>query len=465
MKDTNHLVDDSLTPDEMFIKTLKNIPHSKGTKDEIRWAAIIPLIGGFPLGVAKELQIKPEYIMSYPAFEGNDSNLLDYWEDVPYYQLNEDNNREIIRENREDLEKPLSLTKRKGCKKCKVNSVDIVVGTPPCAGLSMLNAQANDASVRGSEAAVNKWIFMSTDYVLNEIQPQVYLIENAPNAFSTMGRPLAEKLAEACEAAGYKLQLNKTSTHFHGLPQARHRTFYVITKGHLPKLTQDVTRRPSLTHFFNSVPDGVVPQEQKDMGKDIFDTKLMMKWATEVDKKYTLADFMNSNNPTYTSYLLENGILDAVVEIGKKYATVDETKLVASKRSDAAGNLRYLMHVQNKCGMGKGWWDGSPLNFVKRGYTSAIIAKQFWRIVHPDLDRFVCMKEDALLMGLPLDFNHIANHNHIAQNVPTFAAAAITRVAIKFVKGELEKTNWDFARFRNDTGQYIETISLQNPLF
>ena len=460
MKNHSELVDNSLEPKDFLIETLKNYKKPRGKK-AIRHAHIIPLIGGFPLGAVKELKSKPEFLISYPAFEWNDSSAVSYL-GVPYFQIDDNDNRTIIRENMKDLKNPTTF---KECK-CSKHQIDIVTGTPPCAGLSMLNAQAGDASVRGSDAEVNKWIYMSADYVLNEIKPSVYIIENAPNAFTKMGRGLADKLSEQVQKVGYKLQLFKTSTLLHGIPQARERTFYFITKGHLPKLHQVMQTRPDFSKYIRSIPEYAISAEQiadKIKSSDI-PNRPIFAWAKELG--FSLSDFLESDSVTYIQFILTNNLLDKMIEIGQKVATHEETQLPASKRTPEASALRMLEHIKKKKDMGKGWWDGSPLNFIKRGYTSAIIAKQFGRILHPDLDRFLVMDEDKTLMGLPLDFEVVTGtHNHIAQNVPTAPAAAIVSLGKEFVEGKLEKTAWDFARFRNDTGKYIETISPQSPLF
>ena len=67
-------------------------------KKEIKYAAIIPLVGGMNIGMEKALGEGkvPEWIVSYPEFAANDQLLLDYYDkrglDVPYHLIDSTSN-------------------------------------------------------------------------------------------------------------------------------------------------------------------------------------------------------------------------------------------------------------------------------------------------------------------------------------------------------------------------------------
>lgn len=78
--------------------------------ENIKWASIIPLIGGFPVGAEMAIGKPPDYVGSYTGFWGNDQHYIHYLNetrglDVPYINFSEDS----------------------GFK----HEVDIVVATPP----------------------------------------------------------------------------------------------------------------------------------------------------------------------------------------------------------------------------------------------------------------------------------------------------------------------------------------------
>lgn len=60
--------------------------------EEIKYSVIVPLVGGMAFGAEKATGKKPEYMLSYPAFEGNDSMLTEYWKDVPYHVIDPETN-------------------------------------------------------------------------------------------------------------------------------------------------------------------------------------------------------------------------------------------------------------------------------------------------------------------------------------------------------------------------------------
>ena len=52
------------------------------------FASIVPLIGGETIAMQNVSGKKPEYILSYSAFEANDNQLVEYYDNkVPYYHL------------------------------------------------------------------------------------------------------------------------------------------------------------------------------------------------------------------------------------------------------------------------------------------------------------------------------------------------------------------------------------------
>ena len=73
-------------------KNIKAIqPNGDGTKT-IKWASIIPLVGGHSIGSQMATGTKPEFLVSYPAFMSNDQHIRNYWPDVPYLLINPETN-------------------------------------------------------------------------------------------------------------------------------------------------------------------------------------------------------------------------------------------------------------------------------------------------------------------------------------------------------------------------------------
>ena len=58
--------------------------------NNMKYANIIPLIGGMTLGNIKATNNKPEFIVSFKdVFRDNDNHIVTYLNDVPYYDVSE----------------------------------------------------------------------------------------------------------------------------------------------------------------------------------------------------------------------------------------------------------------------------------------------------------------------------------------------------------------------------------------
>ena len=205
--------------------------------ENVKYAGIVPLIGGMMFGAEKATGKKPEYILSYPPFAGNDSMLMDYWKDVSYHVIDPDSNT---------VDKPLV-------------EVDFVSALCPCAGLSQLNNGKN----RGANATQNDWMYKTAEFVLEGMRPKVFWGENAPGLFGPVGEPVAEKLRAIGEKNGYSMTLLKTTTMLHGIPQNRVRSFYFFWKSETaPILNWYSVERPTLEQFLSGIDEYVSPEDK-----------------------------------------------------------------------------------------------------------------------------------------------------------------------------------------------------------
>ena len=97
--------------------------------DTIKWATMIPKIGGSAIGCYKATQSLPQYHLSYTSFKPNDSQLGRYWPQVPFFYLDKADHMGKL--------KPTS----------DYGNIDFVTAVCPCSGLSMLNT-AQSGKVR-----------------------------------------------------------------------------------------------------------------------------------------------------------------------------------------------------------------------------------------------------------------------------------------------------------------------------
>jgi site-specific DNA-cytosine methylase len=380
---------------------------------EINWAPVIPLIGGFPLGAMKAFNNNPKAIYSYSAFKKNDSHYVHYLNDIkrvatPYDLFDEE------------------YTPRQ---------IDVVVSTPPCAGLSQLNTGkkgSNKAS--GSCAMQNEWMYRSTQDAITHLNPKVIIGENAPALYTKMGEGVAENLYNIAKQNGYSVVLYKTSTYYHGLPQKRDRCFYFLFKSEKAPILNFYRNDlvANFTDYLKLVPNNASLQE--NIRKDVMHEPYY-NFLQHLYKKDDVRDEILEKAHTAHAYVVKNGLMDQFVEWAK---------------DNHEKGYKLGLHAKNKFADGKGVWDGSI--HVFKDHMNALIGRALMESIHPTENRSLNVREAMHMMGIPHDFELLGgrkNLNHIAQNVPTFTARDMCLEAGKFIRNQLQFADTDFLKINN----------------
>lgn len=346
----------------------------------IKHAAIVPLIGGLPLGQEKAFGSRPDYLLSYSPFSNNDSHLVNYYRDTPYILLDQGG--------------------------VHPHYVDVVGATCPCAGLSSLSTSAN------SEAAVNDWMITTAKYVLEEMKPRVFWGENAPRFAGEMGKPIVEKLRAIASKQGYTMSIYRTKSLLHGLSQVRERSFYFFWKGN----------QVPLFNYFDR-PNKRIEDAIREVPKDLTQQEVTNKKIPSKDDPYY----------RYVLEVLEGGIthqefvkkltksVDAMDWIEsktnyyevKKWMEANDYPKVAAKCQAIAEKLAAGGNIMRRSSV------------IPANYIGAFVGHLPTNLTHPDEDRYITYREGMSLMGLPYDFellNPSRNLNHICQNVPVTTA-------------------------------------------
>jgi len=376
--------------------------------EDLTWATIIPLIGGSAIGCFEATKKKPEYHLSYSAFNKNEEHLTSYWKDVPRVVLDEGN-----------------LIPNK--------QIDFVNSVCPCAGLSQLN-QSQDRNVRESR---NYWMYEAAKRVLGEVQPRVYWGENAPALFTKSGEYVREKLWLIAKQYGYSFSLYRTSTFKHGIPQKRLRTFYFFWKSDTPPILNWYDREcKNLKEYLDEVPQGCTHDDEHNI-KNIFE-------------EYPSYGFLlNKHNLSHEDFIQKFKINDSLHTAIRKHNMFDECIEWLKENHQDSKELKKLKHAKDKILAGKSFMDCSP-TFFSGDYSNAIVGRTLNSMVHPKECRGMSYRELMHMMGLPFDFNlQSDNLNHLAQNVPTCTARDMTLEVLKFLNNELQYHHEPFLKQDN----------------
>lgn len=389
--------------------------------NDYTYASIVPLIGGETIGMQNVFGKRPEYILSYSAFEANDSQLLNYYNrEVPYYLI--------------DKNQAPSLFK----------SVDVVNSVCPCAGLSSLSVSASSSS------STNDWMFETAKYVLGMVKPKVFWGENAPRLASKMGEPVVAKLRQIASEHGYVFSLYKTKSILHGLSQVRDRSFYFFWKDDscplMPYYQRDYEK------IEDTIRNAFVSDDDPMNGLANGDVPTLNPYyeyiLSEIHPGYTHKDIQN----TITRSL---NVMDYIENCGVSYDKV--AKWMREKGYERVANRCEIIHQK----LSSGGNIMRKLVSIPKDYIGAFVGHLPTQLTHPDEDRFLTIRECLHIMRMPKDFvlqGGRKNINMICQNVPVTTAEDMAQGILRYLNGQLDKMNSSFLLQdnRSQTMDYYE---------
>ena len=391
----------------------------------MEYIAFIPLIGGMAIANEQATGKKPKYVLSYKAFEKNESNLKAYWPDVEWKILDAETN---TIEDEPDY-----------------SDIDFVSSVCPCAGMSVMS------SSHSADSDTNNWLYKAADYILGKIQPKVYFGENAPGLYSDNNIKVANKLREFADKYGYSFTIYKTDTRLHGLPQRRVRTFFFFWKGDkCPEM--EYFNNPTDKPFEEWILDKNVGTHSEIPKRSPLDDFAVFKYIyeTHCDSDYTkYVDFFKKINDTHRitvghDYLGTYNEWPQFIEWLKNDEMGNKSLSATGKRT----HLNLAEYRWDKVQRGLRFYSDEPALYFN--YTAAVTGKNVELMLHPTEMRYLTWRETMAIMGLPTDFKVTTNNiAHITQNVPVCTAKDMTDQAIKFIKGQLKMTDFKYLKQDN----------------
>jgi site-specific DNA-cytosine methylase len=301
----------------------------------------------------------------------------------------------------------------------------------------MLNTggNKNESMARGADAHQNRWLYISAEIALSKLKPKVFFGENAPGLFNEGAKDVVENLYNIAKKYNYSLSVIKTDTRLHGVPQRRVRTFYFFWKSEFAPIINWYERsKKSLDEYLKEIPaeaslQNVYPYKSMDLIND-FSYKFMK----------------NKFGNNWRKELLERGF-SSIFKFLEKEKLYEEALQYAIDTKNERGQ-KYFSYNLEKLSQGKGYWDSSPHVYTE--HVNAVISKNMCCTVHPTEERYMNIRENMHLMGLPHDFQVDEKKvSCITQNVPVNTASDMVREAKKFINNELRLSNVDILKQDN----------------
>lgn len=400
----------------------------------MKFATIVPLIGGMTIAPKQVLGKDPEFFLSYKPFADNEKILKHNFPKVPHYLLD--------------------TPDREGFDVSKHQDLDFVTALCPCAGLSLLSAGSLE-----HRTMMNQWMLNSARLVLSEVKPRVFWGENAPALYTNRGKEVREELYDIAKANGYSMSLYYTNTMLHGIPQSRKRSFYFFWRDtNVPIFEYFKKPERQLGEYLSEVPKDSLHHKAEDIDamteklmKDPFIQFLQAKYngkGIEAMRKWL--NEANKNGSTMNSYMIRS---EQIAESNQWFL-----------ENGFDRHYRDTKRIMGKIADKKGFWDGSWPMYRADGIFSALIGRTFYAI-HPTENRLLTLRECMHLMGLPHDFEFVGNnYNAVCQNVPICTASDMTREVIAVLEGKRQMTMNRFMMQNNmnEKIDYSENSLLSN---
>jgi site-specific DNA-cytosine methylase len=407
----------------------------------IKWAPVIPLIGGLAIGAEQAIGHAPEFICSYtPFWDLNDCHYVNYQRKtlgrpaMEYFLIDKG-------------EKPRS-------------EIDLAVCVPPCAGLSQLNTSKN-AKRAGVGCQQNEWMYLSAEYAIQQLKAKVIVGENAPHLYTTRGRPVAEKLYEIADRHGYSLTLFYTNTKLHGIPQNRQRTFYILWKDSRAHLLRSsgVSPRQNFADYLHGMPQNLlhhrVPEDET---------------CPNMIERDPCWKFLRDHFSLKTNERVRELLLEFEIQSTKRFVMSNnllEKAILWANENGTEKDQNILNLYKKKQGMGLGSWNHTC--HVFKDCMNAVITKNVAGTPHPTEDRSLTFREVLYMMGMPNDFELVRTKKrwkakYITQNVPVCTARYVISEAIQFfMSGGLQKTDYGFV-YQNNLLKNAEVEQTYHPV-
>ena len=105
------------------------------------------------------------------------------------------------------------------------NTIDVLIGGPPCQGFSRLNERTRRMLDDPRNELYGRFLEL-----VRALEPRLVLIENVPNLLDYDGGRYRDETGEFLERAGYSMVAGVLSANEFGLPQLRRRAFVVALR-------------------------------------------------------------------------------------------------------------------------------------------------------------------------------------------------------------------------------------------
>ena len=377
----------------------------------ITWAPFISRTGGFPIGAHQAIGHQAEFGLTYSEF-------IDYDEEFTHYYTSKYPEYKHYYLDKESAPKV---------------KLDLIVCTPPCAGLSSLTPiLTGKESYRGTNATKNEWMLRCIEYAMENHDPEVFVLESTFNLYKKRGTGMRSRLNSLAKNYNRSVSYVHTNASLHGLPHNRPRCYVYLWKSETAPLVSyyDEPKPSTVQEYLDQIP--------KD--SKFYDETFNIFSLKEESITYGMIDFMKHKYGDNYRQVIQDSPYDRLLKYADKNNMLKEVyEYTQNKRLKRKLGLIF----ENKA-QGRGYWDSS-LVINNDDLVKNLVTKSIRYILHPTEERLLTIRECYHLMGFPHDFNQQRldqdRWKAVTRTTPVNTSRDIVKEAVKFIRGELEMSD------------------------
>ena len=292
------------------------------------------------------------------------------------------------------------------------NTVDIIVGGPPCQSYSTLGKRQMDDRAN---------LFKQYKRILSILNPRAFVFENVVGILSMDKGKLFEQIVSEFEEIGYIIKYKVLNAVEFGVPQQRERVVLVGFKGKNNYVYPTPTHGNNLKPFV-TLKDAIgdLPILKSGEKKDCYKNKISNEFLEFV--RYNL------NEPLEEHSAPKNGV---------HLIKIMETLKDGQSKNDLPEDIRPKSGYGNT--YAKLWWD-KPSTTITRNFACPSSS----RCIHPRDSRAMSIREGARLQSFPDSYKFYGSDGmkrlEIGNAVPPLLSMKIAEQMIKAFK-EQDTTN------------------------
>lgn len=273
--------------------------------------------------------------------------------------------------------------------------VNMVIGGPPCQGFSLKGKKLGLKDPRN-------FLFVEYLKIVDELQPEVFVIENVKALLSTSAGWFKDQIINAINKMGYKVNVGVLNAQDFGVPQARQRAIFICSKGPEVPLPSPTVNTPT------TVRDAISDLAYLNSGEGAFE----QEYSTKATSKYQ--KMMREGSKKLYNHKATN----------HKQIAIDKLKLIPPEKGKEYLPKSMLGNQKFKSTWGRLVWDK-----VSPTIDTRFDAASNGRNNHPFLNRAITPREAARIQSFDDKFIFYGSKVYVRQQignaVPPLMAKAI----------------------------------------